>query len=54
MDMVDDLVPVKEYSLQPIWGMELDNCWQIIILKFWAKRMGGYKNVKHTPPFTFL
>lgn len=53
-DVVDDLIPVRKYSLEPIWGMELDNAWQIILLKFWAKRNGGYRKVKEIPPFHFL
>lgn len=32
----------------------MDNAWQIILLKFWAKRNGGYNNVKSIPPFYFL
>lgn len=53
-DVVDDIVPVYENSLEPIWGMELDQAWQIILLKFWAKRSGGYNNVKNAPAYNFL
>lgn len=52
--MVDDLVPVYEDTLEPIWGMQLDQAWEIILLKFWAKRCGGYNKVKNTPPYVFL
>lgn len=51
---VDDWVPVYEHSLQPIWGMDFDQGWQIILLKFWAKRNGGYRNVRNLPPFSFI
>jgi hypothetical protein len=34
--------------------MDLDQAWQIILLKFWAKRSGGYHNVKSAPAFNFL
>lgn len=52
--MVDDLVPVYEDNLEPIWGMEFDQCWEIILLKFWAKRCGGYNKVNTMPPYIFL
>lgn len=32
----------------------MDNCWQIILLKFWAKRNGGYNRIMSIPPFYFL
>lgn len=53
-DVVDDWIPVYEYSLQPIWGLDLDQAWQIILLKFWAKRNQGYQNIPNIPPFAFL
>lgn len=53
-DVVDDIVPVYEDSFEPIWGMDLDQSWQIILLKFWAKRNGGYRQVKLAPAFNFL
>lgn len=53
-DVVDDVIPVYADSHEPIWDMELDQCWQIILLKFWAKRSGGYDKVKNAPPFNFL
>jgi hypothetical protein len=34
--------------------MDLDQAWQIILLKFWAKRSGGYHNVKNAPAYNFL
>jgi hypothetical protein len=37
-DVVDDFIPVYESSGKPIWGMDLEQPWQLILLKFWAKR----------------
>jgi hypothetical protein len=34
--------------------MDLDQAWQIILLKFWAKRNGGYARVRNTHPFSFI
>lgn len=50
-DVVDDWIPVYEDSLEPIWGMDLEHSWQIILLKFWAKKNGGYRKAKETPAF---
>jgi hypothetical protein len=40
--------------MEPIWGMDLEHAWQIILLKFWAKKNRGYYNVKLIPPFRFI
>ncbi len=53
-DVVDDWIPVYEDSMEPIWGMDLEHAWQIILLKFWAKKNRGYYNVKLIPPFRFI
>lgn len=50
-DVVDDWVPVFEDTREPIWGMDFDHSWQVILLKFWAKKKGGYKAVKEGAPF---
>ena len=34
--------------------MSLDNAWIIILLKFWAKKIGGYKKVIGARPFSFI
>lgn len=34
--------------------MDLDQGWQLILLKFWAKRNGGYSKVRNLPPFSFI
>lgn len=49
------MVPVFQDSLEPIWGMDFDHSWQIILLKMWAKKKGGYRNLKeHSHPFEFI
>ena len=53
-DVVDDWVPVYEESLDPIWGFDVEHAWQVILLKFWAKKNGGYQKVKEMPPFQFI
>lgn len=53
-DVVDDWVPVYEDSLEPIWGMDLEHAWQIILLKFWAKKNRSYYKIKEIPPFRFI
>ena len=53
-DVVDDLIPVYEETLDPIWGMDIEHAWQIILLKFWAKKNRGYNKVKEIPPFQFI
>ena len=53
-DVVDDWVPVYADTLEPIWGMDMEHAWQIILLKFWAKKNRGYRNVKSIPPFRFI
>jgi len=34
--------------------MPIDNPWQLILLKFWAKRNYGYRNIQQLPPFRFI
>lgn len=67
-DVVDDFIPVYEKSGKPIWGMDLEQPWQLILLKFWAKRnfvrakrffgddpaRSGYLGVKNSDPFAFV
>ena len=66
-DVVDDFIPVYEHSGKPIWGMDLEQPWQLILLKFYAKRLfviakefnlssfrGGYHGVKDSSTFEFV
>lgn len=53
-DVVDDWIPVYEDTLEPIWGMDMDQAWQIILLKFWAKKNQSYLKIKEIPPFQFI
>ena len=67
-DVVDDFIPVYEKTGKPLWGMDLEQPWQLIILKFWAKRnyvlakdykydmatYGGYAGVKKSAPMEFI
>lgn len=53
-DVVDDYIPVYKDTLEPIWGMNFDHSWQIILLKFWAKKNQSYTKVKNMPPFEFI
>ena len=53
-EVVDDLIPVYEESEEPIWGMDLNHPWQLILLKVWAKISKGYYNVKNGKPFEFI
>jgi hypothetical protein len=67
-DVVDDFIPVYEKSGKPLWGMDLEQPWQLIILKFWAKRnyvlakdykydmasCGGYAGVRRSAPMEFI
>ena len=53
-DVVDDWVPVYSDSHEPIWGLDFDNSWQIILLKFWAKQKGSYSALKEVAPFEFI
>lgn len=34
--------------------MDIEQAWQIILLKFWAKKNGSYYKVKQLPPFQFI
>jgi hypothetical protein len=53
-DVVDDWVPVYEETQEPIWGMDINSAWQVILLKFWAKKNKGYSQVKRISPFRFI
>ena len=67
-DVVDDFIPVYEQTGKPLWGMDLEQPWQLILLKFWAKRnyvaakdykydmasKGGYVGVRNSAPFEFV
>lgn len=53
-DVVDDWVPVYSDTHEPIWGLDFDNSWQIILLKFWAKQKGSYSALKEVAPFEFI
>ena len=67
-DVVDDFIPVYERTGKPLWGMDLEQPWQLILLKFWAKRnyvlakdynydfgtRAGYVGVKNSAPFDFV
>jgi hypothetical protein len=50
-DVVDDWIPVYEDTNEPIWGMDFNHPWQLILLKFWAKKQRGYWKVKNGKPF---
>lgn len=65
---MDDFIPVYEKSGKPLWGMDLEQPWQLILLKFWAKRnyviakdnnydqsiYGGYAGVLNSATFEFV
>jgi hypothetical protein len=48
---VDDIVPLYKKDRDSIWGLEIEEPWQLILAKVWAKKVGGYENIKHTKPF---
>jgi len=54
MGFVDDRIPVDAKTEEPIWGMSTKHPWQLILLKFWAKKLGGYSEVKRRRPFEFI
>ena len=41
-DVVDDYIPIYKDTEEPIWGMDIEQPWSLILLKFWAKRFRGY------------
>jgi hypothetical protein len=49
--VVDDAIPVFESTMQPIWGLDREVPWELIVLKVWAKVVGGYKSVLTAKPF---
>jgi len=67
-DVVDDFIPVYEKTGKPIWGMDLEQPWQLILAKFLAKRYyclakeykydmatrGGYTGINTAAPFEFV
>lgn len=34
--------------------MDIEHAWQIILLKFWAKKNRSYYKIKQIPPFQFI
>ena len=53
-DVVDDWIPVYKHNHEPIWGLDFEHAWQIILLKFWAKQKGSFSALKHVAPFEFI
>jgi hypothetical protein len=40
--------------MQPIWGLDKEVPWELIVLKAWAKVCGGFRGVVTVRPFEFL
>jgi hypothetical protein len=53
-EVVDDFIPVEKETLMPIWGMDINEPWLLILTKVWAKRKGGYLNLKKNDNFEFI
>lgn len=51
---VDDRIPINKDTLEPIWGMTYKNPWELILLKAWAKKRGGYHRICQAKPFEFI
>jgi hypothetical protein len=51
LEVIDDIVPVFERNEEPIWGSCLQEPWQIILAKTWAKIKQGYSNLKVSNSF---
>jgi len=51
---VDDRIPVYEDTLEPIWGLNFQNPWELILIKAYAKKQGGYSKLWSTNPFNFI
>lgn len=52
--VVDDMIPVYQSNMQPIWKLDKEVPWELILLKAWAKLCGGFKGVLAARPFEFL
>lgn len=52
--VVDDIIPVYEASMQPLWGLDREVPWELILLKVWAKVLNGFRNIYSAKPFEFL
>lgn len=53
---VDDRVPVcvKSGMKHSIFGLKFSHPWQILLLKAYAKMLGGYRFLKSAEPFSFI
>ena len=54
VETVDDWIPVDGYKQLPIWGLDIQYPWQIILLKAWIKEKGSLDNVIRAEPFEFI
>lgn len=51
---VDDRIPLYKDTMEPVWGYSFNNPWELILLKAWAKIVGGYNQVMEARPFEFV
>ena len=51
---IDDMVPVYESTNRPLWGMDSECPWAILLLKVWAQINGGYQTLVNCQPFEFI
>ena len=52
--VVDDYIPVDSRTMETHWEMDFLNPWEIILMKAWAKRRGGYDKVERAKPAEFM
>ena len=54
-EIVDDYIPIYEKTKEPIWGLDVNESWKIILIKLFAKIRGGYDKILHeAKPFDFI
>ena len=44
---IDDFVPANQHSLDSLWGLKFASPWEILLLKAYAKTLGGYQYLKN-------
>lgn len=51
---VDDRVPVHQETGKPLWEMDPECPWAILLLKVWAYINGGYQTLMYCQPYEFI
>ena len=54
VNCIDDVIPVKKKSKEPLWGLSKKYPWQLLLLKAWLKEKRTWEKFEEAEPFEFL